>query len=168
MKIITYESVKSSISPAWESTLRDVLARADFRGDLLIEGASEELINILDRWDGVESIEGAFYEYIDGTPGVGLFIPRAGQQLKAYCHKSLPIAKYGCCLAGSVIAVEYAPQSHVLSTQLHESLHLFGVGECYDPVTLKRIPACDNEKCVMGYGVNSTEVCNHVLRQLRD
>lgn len=166
MKILTYEYEKNAKSTDWEPSLRRVLEQGGYQGGLSIEKPNDELLTKIRDWDGTEPIELIFNAYMGGSPDIALFISSANQLLEDHCRSAAPKALYGCCLPGNLVAVEYAPKNSVLSTQLHETLHLFGVGECYDPDTLERIPECDNENCVMGYGVNSTEVCSHVLGQI--
>ena len=165
MIINIFERNTGSVHKQWEKSLRSILKQAAVDVNLTIAEAPEEFLAAIRRWERTENIS-----VISGPEFFNeenrLFIPGASKFYKQYCLHEAPHAHYGCCLWGEYIAVEYAPYEYKLSTQLHESLHLFGVDECYDPQTLKPVTECTNNQCVMRYGVNSTEICSHVLEQL--
>ena len=67
-----------------------------------------------------------------------------------------------------IIAWNYAPLEWRVRNLVHESLHCFGVDDCYDE-DLKPKSSCDNAKCVMRYGQNAVciEICSSVKDQLK-
>jgi hypothetical protein len=165
MIINIFEKNTGSVHELWERSLRNILRLASSDINLEIRLAPEEFQSAINQWENsgeIFAISGP--EFFNKEQR--LFIPGASEFYKQHCLNEAPHALYGCCLWGKYIAVEYAPDEHKLSTQLHESLHLFGVDECYDPHTLKPVDECVSGKCVMRYGVSSTEVCSHVLSQL--
>lgn len=74
---------------------------------------------------------------------------------------------WGC--SNGFVSAEYASPSEALATALHESLHLFGVDDCYDDLSEGKdpLPSCDKDDCVMRYGVVSDCICTCVGKQLR-
>lgn len=167
MKILTYETQENSVSPKWSDSIQNILIQAGI-SDLVITPVSKEFQEALNRWNGVDDLLMLFTEHVPDNTHTRLFISAPNQQkYRTYCIKEADHARWGCCL-GNVIAIEYAPLSARLPTQIHETLHLFGVDECYDESTRTPKDSCNDPECLMRYGVQSTKVCKNVLLQLRN
>ncbi len=66
------------------------------------------------------------------------------------------------------ISFDYAPEDSRLMNQLHETLHLFGVDDCYeDRAGYPAKVTCSNSLCFMRYGNNTSQVCAHVREQIK-
>ena len=166
MKIITYETEDDAISPDWEGNLRRILGQAGMR-DLEVTRAPDELRDLLTNWNGTDDLVMLFAEYqkLD-TRHTRLFISSPNQEkYKVFCESIVEHAKWGCCFS-EVVAVDYSRVEDRLTTQLHETLHLFGVDDCYHPESTRALDSCDDDECLMRYGENSTTICSSVLSQL--
>jgi hypothetical protein len=76
--------------------------------------------------------------------------------------------KWGVNWAKDKISFDYAPEDSRLMNQLHETLHLFGVDDCYeDRAGHPAKVTCSNSLCFMRYGNNTSQVCAHVRRQIK-
>lgn len=166
MKIITYQTEAGSISPDWNFSLNEILASAGIKS-VQIEPASNGLREALDHWNGLEDLLHILNDHEPDTTNIRLFISASNDsKYREYCLRQLGHAAWGCCLS-ETIAIEYAPANARLTTQLHETLHLFGVGECYDERTQTPLASCQHQNCIMRYGVVSTQVCSNVIAQLK-
>jgi hypothetical protein len=169
MKVITYEQEKSIISERFYSEINQILKMALPNYVLSFIKADENFKQSLEAWDGKSClISLTMNHYRDTTAIRFLFSASESSKFKKYCIAEAGHAAWGCCLS-KTIAVSYAPKQNELVTQVHESLHLFGVEECYEEYIQGFPPknSCNNEQCVMRYGSNSIEVCESVLEQLR-
>jgi len=166
MRIITYQTEGGEIDSSYGEILQRILDSSDAEIELKFESAGHKLEDLFNSWDGKSNL---IYELIDLFPdstNIRILISTTSTSKFAnYCKSELGHAAWGCCLGGFV-AVEYSPDAR-LTTQLHESLHLFGVEECYDESTLKPLESCTNDRCLMRYGVRSNSVCSSVCSQLR-
>lgn len=166
MLILTYETIPGRISEDYRNALSQVLSASGSDHTVEFREADEELAGKLEGWKETESLLSLFAEYAEDTTNTRLLIAAPNQgKFKNHCLSEASHAQWGCCLS-ETIAVEYSPDENALETQLHESLHLFGVDECYEESTLQPKPSCLNTRCVMRYGVQSTEVCQSVQQQL--
>lgn len=167
MKILTYETQENSILPEWSDNIQNILKQAGVY-DLEITSVSKQLQGVLNRWNGIDDLLTLFAEHVPDNTDTRLFISAPNQpNYRDYCIKQAGHAKWGCCLS-QAIAIEYAPLNSKLTTQIHETLHLFGVGECYDESTLIPKDSCTEPKCLMRYGTQSIKVCKNVLMQLQN
>jgi hypothetical protein len=69
--------------------------------------------------------------------------------------------------SSSHYALDYSPVESRLLNQVHESLHLLSVADCYtrdNPAVVKR--TCNNPSCLMRYGNLTRELCDGVVCQL--
>lgn len=168
MKIITYITENGEIEASYERSLHNIFGKADSSANFCIVEADEQLTRLLDDWDGREYLIGRLLNYFEGKPDVRLLISATGSdKYRNYCLKEARLARWGCCFAG-YIAIEYAPMKERLMTQLHESLHLFGVDDCYKTSDLHPKDSCTDDSCFMRYGVHSSRVCKSALEQIKD
>jgi hypothetical protein len=169
MVIITCESIEAKFSNLFYEAIGKICQLANI-SPIIFESASVNFKQTVDAWSGEEELLWLVAEAIGDTSNTRVVIsvsPRE-EKFKNHCMQEAGHAAWGCCLGG-VVAVNYAPQQHALVTQVHESLHLLGVEDCYEE-HISGFPSkslCTNEQCVMRYGSNSTEVCESVLEQIR-
>jgi len=151
-----------------ESRLKFLLKQAGADVDVTFGQPGIELENYLRSWDGQGDLLGQLTEYIPDTSATRLLlcVPQDHPFMR-WCKTKANHADWGCCIS-EFIAVEYAPSKNRLVTQLHESLHLFGVDECYDEYSLQPKNTCDLTECLMRYGSHSPAACTSVLQQLYD
>ncbi len=167
MKIITHEINTGGIDEKYKENLFNILELAGQSKTIEFESASGELANLLNNWNGSDSLEFALAELFKDTSKIRLLISEGGtEKFKSYCLSKAPHAEWGCCLSG-FIGVEYAPEPNRLVTQLHETLHLLGVDECYHENTLEPKAECLENKCLMRHGVVSTMACPYALSQIQ-
>jgi len=97
-----------------------------------------------------------------------LFISAASvDKYKNYCLAQAAHAMWGCCI-NETIAIDYSEPKSRLVNQLHETLHLLGVDDCYDPEdNCDPKSSCNDSKCVMRYGSSSAGVCSSVIEQIQ-
>jgi len=166
MKILTYETRKNSILPDWAEGVKSILRAAGLT-DFEVVSVSDDLRCALSSWNGKYDLLTLITKYVPDTINTRLFISAQNEhKYNDYCLAQAAHAELGCCLSHTV-AIEYAPEIYRLTAQVHETLHLFGVEECYNEKTLLPKDSCKNSKCLMRYGVHSTVVCKDVLRQLQ-
>ena len=168
MKIAVCETSDRGVHPEWEWRLRKILEQGGYDGVLEINAADSWVSQCLNDYDGNLDLQ---FHILSAAMDKAqsqhrLFYPGLNPDFRHFFKKYVPHAKYGMAFQG-YIAVEYAPPDHQLSTQLHETLHLFDVDDCYDPDTRAAKPNCTNPKCLMLYGISTTVVCDNVLEQLR-
>ena len=168
MKIAVCETSDRGVHPEWEWRLRKILEQGGYDGVLEINAADSWVSQCLNDYDGNLDLQ---FHILSAAMDKAqsqhrLFYPGLNPDFRHFFKKYVPHAKYGMAFPEH-IAVEYAPPDHQLSTQLHETLHLFDVDDCYDPDTRAAKPNCTNPKCLMLYGISTTVVCDNVLEQLR-
>jgi hypothetical protein len=162
MKLITLGQVHQD----FEESLQGILRRSKRNSPLTLEAAQGELGDFLSSWDGRGDFLCGVVAFLPDTLSTRLLLSvSADSAITRWCKEQVPHAEWGCCVSNAV-AVEYAPDSHCLVTQLHEALHLFGVDDCYDAASLDPRNTCSLATCLMRYGVQSKEVCNDVYAQL--
>lgn len=170
MKLFFYEADENTLASEWAVELRRILSKAGL-GAVDIAPVDEELAVAFNQWDGKTDINSLVYHYVDDhnldyIPLV-LVTSNEGSKYHAYSKQEVGVADWGCWLAGP-ISVAYSTPSASLATQLHETLHLFNVDDCYDKDNQCLPKAqCADENCVMRYGKVSNQVCSSVLAQLR-
>lgn len=155
--------------PLWECHLREILEMTGCELFLDITDVSSWVGDIIDSWDGVSCIQTLLYEKSSdiGQHDLKFFFPEAEIKLKNYFVCNIPHARWGAAYP-QFLAAEYAPSERRLSTQLHETLHLFGVDDCYCSITHQSKSSCKDQDCLMRYGISSTLVCDDVLEQIRN
>ena len=168
MKIAVCETSDRDVHPEWEWRLRKILEQGGYDGVLEINAADSWVSQCLNEYDGNSCLQGHINDarMSKAQSQHRLFYPGLNPDFRHFFKKHLLHAKYGMAFPG-FFAVEYAPPGDQLSTQLHETLHLFEVDECYDPDTKAAKPSCTNPECLMLYGKPTTVVCDNVLEQLR-
>lgn len=168
MKIITYETEPSLLRHELASDLERILHLANCDTQICIEPASEAIVDSLESWDGSPDSTARIFEMhgLEGEARV-LVATTEYSRLFAIGKTALPHAHWGASF-DSFISLDYAPDDARRFTQVHESLHFFGVNDCYNESPgFPPKSTCDNERCVMRYGNVSVDVCSEVLRQLR-
>jgi hypothetical protein len=167
MKIFTFESGDGRLASGLNSHLSRLLAKATPPISISVERADSGLAAVLMSWNGIDNLELRLVDHFQDTSNIRVLVSASDcERFRSYCLTKASQAKWGCCLIG-LVAVEYAPAPAQLATQLHESLHLFKVDECYDEHSLEPKPECTNRKCLMRYGIISTEVCSSVIKQIQ-
>ena len=78
-----------------------------------------------------------------------------------------PDFKWGVSWPSDKISIDHAPSEARLINQVHETLHLFDVDDCYDEESKDPKDTCNNKLCLMRYGNNEREICDSVRQQLR-
>jgi hypothetical protein len=161
MKLVTLGQVESE----YEDHLRRILRAGTW--NIQFVRPRPELHSLVASWDETtDLLEKLLNLYPDISDTRFLLFSPDSLRFRAWCQNKARHAQWGCCLGG-VVAVEYANLSVRLVTQLHETLHAFGVDECYDETSFLPRTSCNVATCFMRYGIDSTEVCNNVLDQLR-
>lgn len=165
MLILTYDYGSGRISEEYKNALIQILAISKYNNALEFKEVDQGLAKQIDAWVEAGILLDEFAINFD-TASTRLIIANANNiKLKEYCLSKAGNAQWGCCISES-IAIEYAPQNKSMEVQIHESLHLFGVDECYEKNSLKPKSVCNNKKCVMRYDVPSLAVCHSVKRQI--
>lgn len=163
MKIFTYESSTNLISKSYATSLKSILKTAVPNISINIQPADSNLSSILNNWNGHDDL---LTDYFESTTDTRILLcTTKNSKYYNWCIQQLMHAKWGCSIS-EFLAIEYAPEPNKLTTQLHESLHLFGVDDCYKENNQSPKTSCLNESCFMRYGNNSKTVCDSVLTQL--
>ncbi|WP_296697980.1 hypothetical protein [Thiocapsa sp. UBA6158] len=163
MNIIAY----GNPHPEFQDHLNSLLNQAGRASEVCVEEMDPEFTALLCAWDGASDLMDHLFPLLHDTSNTRLLLSVPDQQkYKAYCKKLTGIAEWGCCLS-ETIAIEFAPASRRLLVQLHETLHLFGIDDCYQPASQFPKESCDLPTCLMRYETPSSHVCKNVLRQLR-
>ena len=148
--------------------LGQILEAASPHLKIRIEPLPPELCRILDEWKGDTDLAVTVAEAAGDTSGIRLLCSVAiASKFARWSVAVLPDAEWGCTHAG-FLAIEYAPETNALVTQLHETLHCLGVDECYDEATRQPKANCADEECLMRYGSSGLAVCESVLLQLKE
>ena len=167
MKIITYETENGQVLQETKAALIQIFTDTKHDQTLDFVEPDEGLKRKLATWNGSESILVLFAEHmVDASETRMLISATDSEVFKEHCLLEAGNVKWGCCLGGEVIAVEYAPYLFRKYVQLHEALHLFGADECYNEETTITKPSCDTDSCVMRYEPKSIKVCSVVKKQL--
>ena len=90
-----------------------------------------------------------------------------GSKMDEYTTFVNPDFKWGVSWVSLKISIDHAPSEARLINQVHETLHLFGVDDCYDEKSKDPKDTCNNKLCLMRYGNNEREICDSVRQQLR-
>jgi hypothetical protein len=90
-----------------------------------------------------------------------------GAIMSEYTGGMGPGFEWGINYPSDKISIDYAPSRARLINQVHETLHLFGVDDCYDTESKDPKDTCNNKLCLMRYGNNEREICDSVRQQLR-
>lgn len=166
MKIITHEVTGGLIDARFEEELFRILEKAGQSKKVTIAKADDELVTLLNEWNGSDPLVYKVTGQFNDSSKIRFLISEGGaEKFKSYCLKEAPHAEWGCCLS-ELIAIEYAPTKNKLITQLHETLHLLGVNDCYDPTSKEGKPECNEADCIMRYGKNSITICSNALSQI--
>lgn len=167
MKLYYYQADDNSLSPEWSRNIRRILSNTDFdKVDILPAG--KDIVSIFDGWNGVNDINSLYQNFFlnRGLTSIPRLLVTSTNQIKykKYCEKLVGHAEWGCYLGGA-ISFDYSPCDMKLTNQIHETLHLFGVADCYGANLLPNT-SCNRKSCLMRYGVNSKILCNHAVSQL--
>jgi hypothetical protein len=150
----------------YRKCLVELLSRSPTPRQVDFQNASEKVAQKLSAWNGRSDLVNILAALVNDNSEANRFllcVPRE-PKYKNYCLRQAGISEWGCCLS-EFVAIEYARPDKALETQLHETLHLFGVDECYDSSRLPK-STCEHPQCLMRYDASSIEVCSSVLRQL--
>ncbi|MEH6616516.1 MAG: hypothetical protein V7699_01610 [Porticoccus sp.] len=152
----------------YQSKVLEVLKLAGAENHVEFEPAGEGLRGLLESWDGQKDLLDMFLVYINcEIEGHRLFISAASDdKYKNYCLTLVSHAMWGCCIS-EAIAIDYSEPKSRLVNQLHETLHLFGVDDCYNLPGFNPKSSCDDSACVMRHGSSSVGVCSSVIEQLQ-
>ncbi len=168
MLIVTYETIQGRISNEYRKLLRDIIYTPEGKQTLTFQKASNKLRNKLNNWTGDQCLMSLVSECYEDTTNIRFLISAPNEsKFKNYCKKIIGHAGWGCCI-GEAIAIEYSPTNSGIETLLHESLHLFGVNDCYHEDNLLPKSTCTNPHCLMRYGNTTTEVCRSVKEQIQN
>jgi|GEM_PF-2035525 hypothetical protein len=178
MKIVTYQYNSNRSLDTYQTVFAELIAQRAAHFPIEFEAADSTVANFLDGWlEGRHDQDPLFHlfessmgpngedlatRYIIDIDGVSSDLKF---KLKEYAN--LPHAEWVFCHS-SFLAINYAPSSSRILNLVHESLHLFGVDDCYDELSLQPKSICNNSSCVMRYGQKlvSLEICDSVREQL--
>lgn len=161
MKIYYYEEASSAFD-------HRVILELKKYSDVQFSKASDKLASALNKWDTRTDLNSTASEALNYEDCRILIVCENGSKFYHWCIAQCSHAKWGC--SNEYISVDYSPNGKSLYNQLHECLHFLGVVDCYEESFLEHQPkqSCDNGKCVMRYGVSSTEVCSSVQAQIQE
>ncbi|MBL6736478.1 MAG: hypothetical protein ISP76_05225 [Burkholderiales bacterium] len=178
MKIVIYQQMSDRGFDMYQTVFAELVAQCGSHFPIEFEAADSTEANFLDGWlEGRHDEDPLLYlfesslgpngedlatRYVIDIDGVSSDLKN---KFKEYAN--LPHAEWGFCHS-SFLVVNYAPHSSSILNLVHESLHLFGVGDCYDELSLQPKSNCNNSNCVMRYGQKpvSLEICDSVREQV--
>jgi hypothetical protein len=162
----------------YQTVFAELIAQCGSHFPIEFEAADSTVANFLDGWLEGRHDQDPTFHLIDLCLGAGgqdlatryvidIDGVSSGLKSKLKGYANLPYAEWGFCHS-SFLAVNYAPSSSRILNLLHESLHLFGVDDCYKEFSLQPKSSCNNSNCAMRYGQQpvSLEICDFVREQL--
>ena len=170
MIIYTHEIGNGHIDTKLNTALKNCMISAKVKINFEIKCVPRMLRLVLEKWTLDQDIDNLVLQLEPFANIISenrvLIATDNNSSFAKWCKSQNPKAFWGCNL--EFISIDYAPRENRLFSQLHESLHLFGVDDCYEATTECRPKKnCDNSDCVMRYGATSEKICKRVGSELK-
>lgn len=168
IKVLEYADQGCSVSERAKDNLRSIIRAIDKDCSITFEPVRNQVVKALVGFNYQTHSDLSSYlisQFFNDTKFMRIFIATHNSSPFAdWIKTERPSAFWGG--SNGFISVDYSPDNAKEANQLHELLHLFGANDCYKNNGRAVREECDDDLCVMRWGVNSDQICSEAKKEI--